>query len=80
MTVKRLPSPGLLFTATVPPCSLVSTIPVTSWVTATTSTVNTLVFAPGGNRFGDYAKVGLPLLLLMLLVSIFLPPMIWQLY
>ena len=49
-------------------------------LTPIASPVNTLVFAPGGYRFGDYAKVGLPLLLLMLLVSIFLAPMIWPLY
>lgn len=51
-----------------------------AFLTPIASPVNTLVFAPGGYRFGDYARVGLPLLFLMLVVSVVLAPLIWPLY
>jgi di/tricarboxylate transporter len=51
-----------------------------AFLTPIASPVNTLVFAPGGYRFGDYAKVGLPLLLLALVVSVVLAPLIWPLH
>jgi di/tricarboxylate transporter len=41
--------------------------------------VNILVMAPGGYRFGDYLKVGLPLTLLLLLLVTLLLPMVWPL-
>ena len=36
-----------------------------------------MVFTPGGYRFTDYVKVGAPLLLLALLVTLLLVPLIW---
>ena len=36
---------------------------------------NTLVMAPGGYRFGDYWRLGLPLSLLVLLVAV--PVILW---
>jgi di/tricarboxylate transporter len=36
-----------------------------------------MVMAPGGYRFTDYAKVGVPLLALFLAVSLILIPIIW---
>ena len=42
--------------------------------------VNVLVFGPGGYKFTDYARVGLGLnLLILLLVAVFLP-VIWPLW
>ncbi|WP_265500350.1 SLC13 family permease [Paracoccus beibuensis] len=40
---------------------------------------NTLVYGPGGYRFSDFIKVGLPLNLLMAVVASFLIPFIWPL-
>ena len=37
-----------------------------AFVTPVSSPVNTLVLAPGGYRFNDFVRVGLPLLLLVL--------------
>ena len=39
----------------------------------------TLVYGAGGYRFTDYVKVGLPLMLLFLAVSLVLIPVIWPL-
>jgi len=41
--------------------------------------VNILVMAPGGYRFRDYLKVGLPLTLLVFVLVMFLLPTIWPL-
>lgn len=41
---------------------------------------NTLVYGPGGYRFTDFIKVGLPLNLLMALVASVLIPFIWPLH
>jgi di/tricarboxylate transporter len=41
--------------------------------------VNVLVMGPGGYRFGDYFKVGLPLTLILLVVIIVLLPVFWPL-
>lgn len=38
---------------------------------------NTLVMAPGGYRFGDYARLGLPLSLIVLLVSVPMLLLVW---
>lgn len=41
--------------------------------------VNILVMAPGGYRFRDYLKVGLPLTILVFVIVMFLLPKIWPL-
>jgi di/tricarboxylate transporter len=38
---------------------------------------NTLVMGPGGYRFGDYWRVGLPLEILVGLVAIIVIPLVW---
>ena len=38
---------------------------------------NTLVMEPGGYRFGDYWRLGLPLSLLVLAVAVPLIPRVW---
>lgn len=38
---------------------------------------NVLVMGPGGYRFGDYVRVGLPLTLVTLLVVVLLTPLLW---
>ena len=39
---------------------------------------NMMVMEPGGYRFGDYWKLGLPVLGVYLLVAVFLVPLIWR--
>ncbi|HEU4896737.1 MAG TPA: SLC13 family permease, partial [Actinomycetota bacterium] len=39
---------------------------------------NVMVMEPGGYRFGDYWKLGLPLLVLFLVVAVFLVPVLWR--
>lgn len=48
-----------------------------AFLTPVSSPTNTLVFAPGGYKFGDYSRLGLPLLLIVLLVSLILVPRLW---
>jgi di/tricarboxylate transporter len=38
---------------------------------------NLMVYGPGGYRFTDYFRVGIPLNLLLALVTISLAPLIW---
>jgi di/tricarboxylate transporter len=40
---------------------------------------NTLVMGPGGYRFGDYWRLGLPLSILVVVVSVCLIPVVWPL-
>jgi len=51
----------------------------TAFLTPIGTTTNILVFNPGGYRFMDYVKVGLPLMLLFLAVTLVLVPVIWPL-
>jgi di/tricarboxylate transporter len=40
---------------------------------------NTMVYGMGGYRFGDFARVGLPLTLVMILVTLVVVPIAWPL-
>lgn len=51
----------------------------TAFLTPIGTTTNIMVFSPGDYRFIDYVKVGLPLMLLFLAVSLVLVPVIWPL-
>ena len=46
----------------------------TAFITPIASPVNTLVLGPGGYRFGDFVRVGLPLLLLLLVAVLIVVP------
>ncbi|MCB9154913.1 MAG: anion permease [Caldilineae bacterium] len=50
-----------------------------AFLTPIASPTNTLVLVPGGYRWGDYARIGLPLLLLALLISLIIVPIAWPL-
>ena len=50
-----------------------------AYVTPVSSPVNMLVMEPGGYAFGDYVKIGLPLQLLTLLVTVALVEVIYPL-
>jgi len=51
-----------------------------SFLTPVATPANTMVFGPGGYRFGDYWKLGLPLALLFVAVATFLVPVFWPFY
>lgn len=46
-------------------------------LTPVATPVNMMVMEPGGYRFGDYWKLGLPVLLLFLAVAVLLVPLFW---
>jgi di/tricarboxylate transporter len=48
-----------------------------SFLTPVATPANTMVLEPGAYRFGDYWKLGLPLLLLFLVVSVLYVPLVW---
>jgi di/tricarboxylate transporter len=48
-----------------------------SFLTPVATPVNLMVMGPGGYRFGDYWRLGLPLLLLSVAVATFLVPVFW---
>jgi di/tricarboxylate transporter len=37
-----------------------------------------MVMGPGGYRFGDYCKLGLPKLILFFVMAVFVVPVIWS--
>ena len=49
-----------------------------AFITPVATPANLMVMGPGGYRFGDYWKLGLPLLGLYLVVAVFLVPTIWS--
>jgi di/tricarboxylate transporter len=50
-----------------------------SFLTPVATPANLMVMGPGGYRFGDYWRLGLPLLILFGAVAILLVPVFWQL-
>jgi len=42
--------------------------------------VNTMVMTPGGYRFGDYVKLGLPVVIIVIVLSLILLPIIFPFY
>jgi di/tricarboxylate transporter len=48
-----------------------------SFLTPVATPANTMVFGPGGYRFADYWKLGLPLLLLFVAAATLLVPVFW---
>jgi di/tricarboxylate transporter len=49
-----------------------------SFLTPVATPANMMVMGPGSYRFGDYWKLGLPLLAWFFVVSVFLVPLIWN--
>ena len=49
-----------------------------SFLTPVATPANTMVMGPGAYRFGDYWKLGLPLVVLFVLVATFLVPLVWH--
>ncbi|MGK3981507.1 SLC13 family permease [Sorangium sp. So ce291] len=48
-----------------------------AFATPIASPVNVLVIAPGGYRFNDFTRVGLPLQLLVLATTVIVVPLVW---
>ena len=49
-----------------------------AFLTPVATPANLMVMEPGGYRFGDYWKLGLPMLVLFGLVAVLLVPVIWS--
>jgi di/tricarboxylate transporter len=49
-----------------------------AFLTPIATPTNLMVMAPGGYAFGDYWKLGLPLLTWFFVVAVFLVPLIWR--
>ena len=49
-----------------------------AFLTPVATPANLMVLGPGGYRFGDYWKLGLPLLALFGVVAVLLVPVIWS--
>ena len=49
-----------------------------SFLTPVATAANTMVMEPGGYRFGDYWRLGLPLLLLFLGIAVLYVPLVWS--
>ncbi|NDJ60988.1 MAG: SLC13 family permease, partial [Chloroflexi bacterium] len=50
-----------------------------AFATPVASPTNTLVMGAGGYRFGDYVKIGIPMILLMGIVTVIVLPLLWPL-
>ncbi len=50
-----------------------------SFLTPVATPVNLMVMGPAGYRFGDYWKLGLPLMLWFFVVATFYVPLVWRL-
>lgn len=65
-----------------PPAPLLSTVAIaasTAFATPVASPVNILVLAPGQYRFRDFLRVGVPLQLIALLLTVLLVPLLYDL-
>ncbi|MGL4668829.1 MAG: SLC13 family permease [Saezia sp.] len=51
-----------------------------AFMTPVSSPVNTMVLAPGGYKFSDYLKVGVPFTLLVMVVSVIVVPLLFPFY
>ena len=49
-----------------------------SFLTPVATPANLMVMGPGGYRFGDYWKLGLPMLVLFGVVAVLLVPVFWS--
>ena len=62
------------------PYPLLMTVAVsasTAFLTPIGTTTNLMVMSPGGYRFKDYFRVGLPLIMIFLVLTLVLAPIIW---
>ncbi len=50
-----------------------------AYLTPVATPTNLMVMAPGGYRFGDYWKLGLPMMILLFVIAVFYVPIFWPL-
>jgi di/tricarboxylate transporter len=80
----KMPNPAILFvwlSVIVVIVSALMAVCVASsaaFLTPVATPANLMVMGPGGYRFGDYWKLGLPLLILFAAVAVLLVPLIWS--
>jgi di/tricarboxylate transporter len=58
---------------------LVALAASTAFASPVASPVNTLVMGSGNYRFSDYLKVGIPLILISMIITLLLLPLLWPL-
>ncbi len=61
--------PVLMLVAVAGPASLLTPI---------STPANMMVMGPGGYRFGDYWKLGLPIMVLWLVTALVIIPLVWD--
>jgi di/tricarboxylate transporter len=61
-----------------PPLMAIDVTAAAAFLTPVATPGNMMVMGPGGYRFGDYARLGLPMLLWFGVVAIGLVPLIWR--
>jgi di/tricarboxylate transporter len=49
-----------------------------AFLTPIATPTNLMVMSPGGYQFGDYWKLGLPLMIWFFIISVFYVPLIWR--
>jgi di/tricarboxylate transporter len=64
--------------ATAPVLMSVAVACSASFMTPISTPGNMIVMGPGGYRFGDYWRFGLPFLLLFFVVAVLLVPAVWS--
>lgn len=48
-----------------------------AFMTPVSSPVNTLVLGPGGYKFGDFVKIGVPFTIIVMIISVLLVPILF---
>jgi di/tricarboxylate transporter len=50
-----------------------------AFLTPVATPTNLMVMAPGGYKFGDYWKLGLPMMIWFFVIAVFYVPLVWAL-
>lgn len=66
-----------LHVSPVPFAMVVAIAASAAFMTPVSSPVNTMVVGPGGYKFGDFLKIGVPFTFIVMLVSVFLIPLLF---
>jgi di/tricarboxylate transporter len=56
---------------------LIAVAGAASFLTPIATPANMMVMGPGGYRFGDYWKLGLPVMALWLVIAVVVIPLVW---
>ena len=61
----------------VPFATVVAIAASAAFMTPVSSPVNTMVVGPGGYKFADFIKIGVPFTLIVMLVTVFIVPILF---